>query len=200
MNIADESIFDFSNMTVNGLKVLAEGLAEMPMPLDSSSVTPLAYWKDSHCGAVLFLRYSTNDDGTLTPVVIRGAFRRERQNWKPLHHWSGSGWSHDPITNPDSLADLDAQAIGAGGGQFTDQPKSDAPAIVISGRHSPDVKDISVIQRGFKLTAPATGHYGAWIVCLDEWAPYAIEASDENGAVLGRLQGPPRLPGRERMK
>jgi hypothetical protein len=60
------------------------------------------------------------------------------------------------------------------------------------------VKDISVIQSGLKLTAPANGHWGAWIICLDEWAPYTIEASDEDGAVIGQIQGPHRLPSRER--
>jgi hypothetical protein len=106
----------------------------------------------------------------------------------PLKHWSGSGWSHDPINNPGSIADLGDRAIYESGGSSTDQPSSEAPAIIISGRHSPAVKDISVTQSGLKLTAPAVGRSGAWIICLDEWAPYAIEASDENRAVIGLIQ------------
>lgn len=187
-------------MAVNGLKVLDEGLPEMPMPLTSSSVVPLAYWKNSHFGAVLFFHYSKDPSGTMVPVVTRGVFRCEGENWKPLNHWSGSGWSHDPITNPGSLAELDGRAICDSGGSFTNQPSVGRPAIIISGRHSPDVRDVSVIQSGLKLTALASGRWGAWIVCLDEWSPYSIEVCDENGAVLGRLQGPPRLPSRERVK
>jgi hypothetical protein len=195
MSSADGSIFDVANMAVNGLKVLNEGLPEVPTPLTTSSVAPLACWKSSHFGAVLFLHY---ENGTMVPAVTRGVFRREGENWKPLNHWSRSGWSHNPITNPGSIAELGGRAICDSGGSFTDQPSSEAPAIVISGRHSPDVKDISVIQSGLQLTAPANGHFGAWIVCLDEWAQYTIEASDESGSVLGQLQGPPRLPLRER--
>ena len=193
-------MFDNANMAVNGLKVLAEGLPEVPNPLNTSSAIPIAYWRNSHFWAVLFLQYSKHDDGPATPAVTRGVFRREGENWKPLKHWAGSGWSHDPITNPSSIADLSGRAIYESGGSFTDQPSSEAPAIVISGRHSPDVKDISVIQSGLKLTAPAIGHSGAWIICLDGWASYTIEASDENGAVIGLIQGPHRLPSRERAK
>lgn len=200
MSSVDESIFNVANMAVNGLKVLSEGLPEMPTPLTTSSVVPLAYWKSSHFGAVLFLRYSLPHDGPATPAVTRGVFRREGENWKPLKHWAGSGWSHDPITNPGSIADLGGPAIYENGGSFTDQPSSEAPAIVISGRNSPDVKNISVIQSGLKLTAPAIGHSGAWIICLDGWASYTIEASDENGAVVGLIQGPHRLPSCERAK
>jgi len=198
MSSADESMFDNANMAVNGLKVLAEGLPEVPNPLNTSSAIPIAYWRNSHFGAVLFLQYSKHDDGPATPAVTRGVFRREGENWKPLKHWAGSGWSHDPITNPGSITELGGRAICDSGGSFTDQPNSEVPAIVISGRHSPDVKDISVIQSGLKLTAPANGHWGAWIICLDEWAPYTIEASDEDGAVIGQIQGPHQLPSRER--
>ncbi len=199
MSSADESIFDVANMAVNGLKVLVDGLPEMPTPLTASSVIPLAYWKGSHFGAVLFLRYSLLHDEPATPGVTRGVFRREGENWTPLKHWAGSGWS-DPITIPGSITDFGGRAIYESGGSFTDQSSPEAPAIVISGRHSPDVKDISIIQSGLRFTVPANGHFGAWIVCLDEWAPYIVEASDEGGSVLGQLQGPPRLPLRERAK
>lgn len=200
MSSTDESILDVANMAVNGLKVLAEGLPEVPSPLTTSSAIPIAYWKNSRFGAVLFLHYSKHDDGPATPAVARGVFRREGENWDPLRWWSGSGWSNDPMADPGSLADLDGQAIYDSGGSFTDQPHEGRPAIVVSGRHSPDVKDVAVIQSGMKVSAPANGHWGAWIICLDEWAPYTIEASDENGAVIGQIQGPHRLPSRERAK
>jgi hypothetical protein len=187
-------------MAVNGLQVLVEGLREMPTPLTASSVVPLDYWKSSHFGTVLFLRYSLPHNEPATPAVTRGVFRREGENWKPLKHWAGSGWSHDSISNPGSITDLGGRAIYDSGGSFIDQPSSEAPAIVIAGRHSPDVKEISVIKSGLRITVPANGHFGAWIVCLDEWVPYTIEASDENGAVIGLIPGPHRLPSRETAK
>jgi lipid-A-disaccharide synthase-like uncharacterized protein len=78
-------------MVVKGLNVLEEGFLEVPSQLTLESVIPIAQWKSSQLGAVLFLQYSRDDDGTVTPGVTRGIFRREVENWVPLKHWSGSG-------------------------------------------------------------------------------------------------------------
>ncbi|HEY5265527.1 MAG TPA: hypothetical protein VIJ40_01810 [Acidimicrobiales bacterium] len=200
MSSVDESIFNVANMDANGLKVLSEDLREMPTSVTTSSVVPLAYWKSLQFGAVLFLRYSEDENGTMVPAVTRGVFRRHGENWKPLDYWAGSGWTHDLITNPDSIAELGGRAICDSGGSFTDKPNPEAPAIVIAGRHSPEVNVLSVTQTGSKTNAPVNGRWGAWIICLDQWAPYAIEAIDENGVVIGQIQGPHRLPSRERAK
>ncbi len=194
MRSADESIFNSANMVANGLRVLQAGLPEMPRQLTSESVVPIAEWKSAQLAAVLFLRYSKNDDGALSPGVTRGIFRHEGENWVPLNHWTGSGWTHNPMANPDSNSDLDGRHIQVEGGSFGDQPLGGQPAIVVNGRHSPGVKSISVTQNQATLTAPANGHWGAWIVCLAEWAPYTIATFDEKGVVLSILRGPPELP------
>jgi len=129
MSFAAESVFDVANMAVNGLKVLDEGLPELSTPLTSSSVVLLAYWKSSHSGAVLFLRHSKNENGTMVPAVTRGVFRREGENWEPVNHWSGAGWSDDPVTNPDLVAEHGGRAISESGGSFTVQPNSAATAL-----------------------------------------------------------------------
>jgi hypothetical protein len=33
-----------------------------------------------------------------------------------------------------------------------------------------------------------------WVVCLEQWSPYQINALDHAGAVIGSTQGPPTLP------
>ena len=194
MRSADEPIFNRANMVANGLRGLEEGLPEVPSKLTLESVIPMAQWKSSQLGAVLFLQYSKNDDGTVAPGITRGIFRREVENWIPLKHWSGSGWPHNPLVDADSDADLDGRSIHVSGGSFGDQPRGGHPGIVINGRHSPRVKDISVTQDEVTLTVPANGHWGAWIVCLAEWSPYTMVALDEKGIELSLLQGPPQLP------
>jgi hypothetical protein len=96
--------------------------------------------------------------------------------------------------NADSNNDLDGRSIHVSGGSFGDQPRVGHPAIVINGRHSPGVKGISVAQNGVTRTFPANGHWGAWVVCLAEWAPYSITALDEKGIALDMFFGPPSLP------
>jgi hypothetical protein len=194
MTSDDESLFNSANMVVNGLKVFDEGLPEVQSQLSYESVLPIAMWKSPQFGAVLFLRYSKDEDGAFTPAVTRGIFRREVENWVPLKHWSGSGWSHNPLANPDSIKDLDDQPIQISGGSFRDQPPDNSPAIVINGRHSLGVKSISVTQNGVTQTSPANGRWGAWIVCLTAWEPYTIAALDDNGVELYLLRGPLQLP------
>lgn len=194
MRSADESVFKIANMSMNGLKVLEEGLPRAPSQLSSELVIPVAYWKGSKVAAVLFLRYSEDDDGNTIPGVIRGIFRRDGTNWDPLAHWSGSGWSHDPLMNADSVSDLGGRDIYVSSGSFGDQPLGDQPAIVLNGRHSPDVKAIEVTQNGLTQTVPANGLWGAWIVSLTEWAPYRVVALDKDGGELQTIEGPTSLP------
>jgi hypothetical protein len=41
---------------------------------------------------------------------------------------------------------------------------------------------------------PLRSHFGAWVVCLEQWSPYQINALDRAGAVIGSTQRPPTLP------
>ena len=200
MGSADESDFNFANMSTNGLKVLEDGLPHVPRQFNSEMVIPVACWEGSKWAAVLFLRYAKDDDGLAIPRVIRGIFRRDETDWVPLEHWSGSGWSHDPLVNADSNSDLGGRCIYVSGGSFGERPLEGHPAIVINGRHTPDVKTIAVIQNGLTQSVPANGLWGAWIVSLTESAPYKVVALDKDGSELQMMEGPTPLPSWARTK
>jgi len=190
----DEWVFASSRMAENAIKVLDEGLPDVIGRVDHDSVVPMAHWKDSGFGAVLFLRYSIDDQGESRPGVVRAVCRRDESSWVALPNWSGSGWSHDPLEPSETHTDLGDRTIYVAGGSRTDHPRDGEPAIVVCGRHSPQVESMFVHQNGRTIMSRATGHWGAWIVCLAEWAPYTITVLDGRGVTRGQLVGPSDLP------
>ena len=196
MNDYDEAVFNISHVALNGRTALEVGLPA-PTAVTRQSVVPVATWSDANFGAVLFLLYSSRDDGSVSPSVIRGVFRRGEHGYSPLANWSGSGWSHDPLAVEGSVADLADRAIYLGGGSSTYEPRDGEPALVLNGRHSTQVTSITLIQGNATTTNPASGHWGAWIACVAKWAPYAIEARGRDGVLLGRLEGPQNVSHRK---
>jgi len=200
MGSADESDFNFAEMSTSGLKVLENGLPHVPRQFNSEMAIPIACWEGPKWAAVLFLSYAKNDDGHATPRAIRGIFRRDETNWVPLEHWSGSGWSHDPLVDADSISDLGGRCIYVSGGSYGEPPLESHPAIVMNGRHSPVVKTIAVTQNGLTQSVAANGLWGAWIVSLTEWAPYKVAALEKDGSELQIIEGPTPLPSGARME
>lgn len=68
--------------------------------------------------------------------------------------------------------------------------------MIRAGRVSPEVTALAVIQDGREDRRPLRSHFGAWVVFLEQWSPYEINAVDHAGAVIGSTQGPPTLPSR----
>jgi hypothetical protein len=156
---------------------------------------PLAFWKATGCAVVLFLGYSRlDDDGTVHPRVVMGNFYREGEEWAARPWWGGTGWSHDPVADPGSLRDLDGQAVVGGGGGFNPEPNPGFPAAVVTGRVSPAVTHLALVQGDVEDRRELRSHFGGWVVCTEKWAPYEINALDETGAVVGCITGPPRIP------
>lgn len=163
---------------------------------------PVAYWKATNCAVVLFLKYRRvhfpgDDDATFHPVVTMGTFYREAGRWAAHEWWGGTGWSHDPVADPGSLRDLDGRAIAGGSGSHKPDPEPGCPASVITGRVSPAVTRLALIQDDREERRELRSHFGAWVVCTERWSPYQINALDEAGTVLGHITGPPRLPSRD---
>jgi len=160
---------------------------------------PVAFWKATSCAVVLFLKYSRvyfpgDDDVTFHTSVTMGTFYREADRWAPHKWWGGKGWSHDPIADPGSLRDLDGQAITGDGGSGNPNPQPGFPASVLTGRVSPAVTHLALVQNGREERRELQSRFGAWVVCTEKWSPYQINALDETGAVLGCITGPPRIP------
>lgn len=179
-----------------GIAVLERGLPPLPDALDYTMSIPVASWTAAGCAVVLFLEYSRDPDGAIAPgpVVKMPTFGRDGDTWTAHRWFGGTGWSHDPIASPQDVRDLGGQMMVEGGGAFTDTPAPGHPAVIVAGRVAPAVTQIALIQDGHEDRRPLRSHFGAWVVCIDRWAPYQINALDDNGAVLASIQGPPRLP------
>jgi hypothetical protein len=186
--------FDPRKSAQTGLDVLSHGLPALPDALTYDMSVPVAFWTATTCAVVLFLRYSKHPDEAPTPIVTMGAFFREDGHWRAHKHWGGIGFSHDPIAQPGDIRDLDGRALVIGGGGFTDQPEPGHAAAIETGRVSPAVAAIAVIQDGQEDRRPLRSHFGAWVVCLERWSPYLIHALDAAGTVLATTEGPPTLP------
>ena len=177
-----------------GIAVLERGLPALPDVLAYTMSIPVAAWEATRCAVVLFLEFSRDSDGTVNPIVVMGTFTRDGDLWSADRHWLGVGWSHDPIASPRGLRDLGGRAMVGGGGSFTDRPASGHPAVVVTGRVRPAVKQISLIQDGREDRRSLRSHFGAWVVCTEQWSPYQINALGKDGSVLASLAGPPHLP------
>ena len=181
--------FDPRRRALTGTDVLRHGLPALPEVLTYEMSIPVAFWTSAACAVVLFLHYSRQSGGPADPVVSQVGYYRDGDGWRAHPHWTGHGWSHDPVGKPDDVRDLGGRAIVASGGSFTDRPRPGRPAITVTGRVSPAVTAIALVHDGQEDRRPLRSHFGAWVVCLEPWSPYQVKALDEAGAVIGSIQG-----------
>ena len=103
-------------MGVLGVRVLGEGLPELPDVLTHAMTIPVAYWTSTTCAAVLFLGYSQDPEtGDFQPEGFFPTFFLDGTTWQPHDYLYGYGWSHDFIATSESLRDLDGRAIVTAG-------------------------------------------------------------------------------------
>ena len=188
--------FDPRQKKQAGLDVLRDGLPELPAALTYDMSVPMAFWEADISAIVLFLGFSHHPGEPPTPLAIMGRYYRQDGEWIAERLWTGHGWDPDPVTDPDSLYDLDGQAIVASGGSYTDQPGPGRPAATVTGRVSPAVTTLALIQDGHEDRRPLRSHFGAWVVCVERWAPFQVKALDEVGMVIGSITDTPVLPSR----
>ncbi|HEY1914622.1 MAG TPA: hypothetical protein VGH27_03510 [Streptosporangiaceae bacterium] len=177
-----------------GVTVLERGLPPLPDVLDYSMSIPVAFWTATGNAVVLFLQFSRQPEGTFNPAVTMMGYTRTDTTWSPNRHVVGVGWSHDPIAHPRDVRDLGGRAMVTGGGGYTDNPTPGRPAAVTVGRVGPTVTQIALIQDGVEDRRILHSHFGAWVVCVERWLPYKINALDSDGNTLASISGPPRLP------
>lgn len=66
----------------------------------------------------------------------------------------------------------------------------------MTGRVSPAVTTLAVVQDGHEDRRPLRSHFGAWVVCVERWAPFQVNALDEAGTVIGTISETPVQPHR----
>jgi hypothetical protein len=177
-----------------GLAVLEDGLPPLPALLDYSMSVPVAFWTARVNAVVLFLQFSRLPDGTFHPMAKMMRYARNGNTWNADPWVTGVGWSHDPIAHPQDTRDLGGRAMVHCGGSYSDHPVPGRLAAIAMGRVGQAVAQIALIHDGTEDRRPLQSHFGAWVVCVEHWSPYEINALDSNGAVLATVSGPPRLP------
>jgi hypothetical protein len=186
--------FDPRQRKQAGLDVLRDGLPELPAALTYDMSVPLAFWEANTCAVVLFLGFSHHPGEPPTPLAIMGAYYRQDGEWIAERLWTGHGWDPDPVTEPESLRDLDDRAIVTSGGSYIDRPGPGRPAATVVGRVSPAVTTLALVQDGHEDRRPLRSHFGAWVVCVERWAPFQVNALDEAGTMIGSISDTPVLP------
>ncbi len=183
---------DFRQLVSDGIEILDHGLPKLPKALDDSKSVPVAYWKGEVLGTVLFLYYRRGQDGSPHPCGFSGTYVRGEEGWQARERWSpndGTGIDFDPIASS-QFEDHGDAAIHSTGSRHQTDPAPDEPAILISGRHSPEVAEIRFVQGDVVRTSPANGHFGFWTICTDAFEPFRIEGYDNDGALIGFIDEP----------
>jgi hypothetical protein len=182
--------FDPKNQQETGIEVLRSGLPDLPGTLTREMSIPIACWEASNSAVVLFLRYLKIAGASPIPIATIGLFYRHGQQWLPHVNWASTGWSHDPVADQKSLSDLDGQAIVGGCAMSNPQASPGIPVAVMTGRVSPAITSIALVQGDRVDRRPLQSHFGAWVVCAEEWSPFQIDAADDAGTVVGTVTGP----------
>jgi hypothetical protein len=156
---------------------------------------PIAFWTASRTAVVLFLSFSLRpDDGGFSPVARMMGYSRNGGPWIAGRWAAGVGWSYDPVAHPDAARDLGGRAMVHGGGSYSEHPAPGRPAAIMVGRVGPAVTQLELVQDGTADRRPLRSHFGAWVVGVERWSPYEVNALDRDGTVLASVSGPPRLP------
>ncbi len=189
------NLFDPVRKPLSGVVALTQGLPEIPESLTHEMAIPMALWITTTSAVVLFLEYLRAPDGTFHPQAVMGTFFQSDAGWSPHKSWGGIFWSHDPLKHPKGLQDLLGRDIVSCGGRFANNPEPTAPAIVMCGRISPQVLELSLLQDGEDdKRYTVHSHFGAWVICADKWRPFTLQALNRNGDIVGIVDGPPELP------
>lgn len=175
-----------------GVEVLERGLPPLPVPLTYEPPVPLCAWKTDVCATVRFLFYFTDHNGAVQPSETSFEYVHNSGEWVPLHtshFWAANRW--DPIGAPESTLYSGYYAIeGPGQSFYDDKAEPGSPAIIVSGRHAPDVAEIWLVQGSFTRRRPADGHFGVWTICTEKFEPFRVEAHDSAGALIGFIEEP----------
>jgi hypothetical protein len=180
---------DFVRMRRQGLIVLNEGLPPPPEKLTHSDAIPVSYWTTDLNGAVQFIFFFEPEEGGVRPADITLEFGRDIDGWYPVRSQLGWGGNYeDAIGSPDFMRHFTDQAIETSHSHFQTEAEPGTLAIVMSGRHSPDVKEIWLVQGDRIEKRPASGHFGSWTICTETFAPLRVEAYDDAGRLLGSVE------------
>jgi hypothetical protein len=180
---------DFVRMRRQGLIVLEEGLPPAPEKLTHLDAVPVSYWSTDQNGAVQFIFFFESEESRVRPADTTLEFGRDSDGWYPVRSqlaWGGN--YEDNIGSPDFMRHYGNEAIETSYSRTRSEPEPGTLAIIMSGRHAPNVEEIVLIQGARTEGRPASGHFGSWTICTETFAPLRVEAHDGAGRVLGSVE------------
>ena len=156
------------------MRVLTEGLPEMPERLERGQTIPLARWHGERFGAVLFVRRWKNDQIDTDTAISQ---RLPDGTWEEPYAYSGGPWFHEPLAPlPRGTA---AGAIAWSGLHGNDE------ALVSIGKATDQVAGVQVSQCGRSWVVPVESPSGAVLVGVEgDEAPTWV-AIDQKGSHIG---------------
>jgi hypothetical protein len=178
-------------MERTGAYVLDHGsLPALPETVTHQMAVPVAFWTAGSCAVVLFLNFTNPAGPGGPPGAEMRVYGREGETWVAARRWMGIGWNRDPLSQAQHPQTFDEHALQRAGSTLAPaQPAAGRPAIVVCGIAAPEVTQLSVVQPGHEMRRRIDRHFDAWIVCMEELAPYEITALNDTGEVLGTLRG-----------
>jgi hypothetical protein len=162
--------FDVGEWTV---RVLEQGLPDLPDRLEPSQTVPLALWRGEQHGAVLFVRLWRNGqfdcDLAITERAVDGS-------WAEPLGWGGGAWIDDPFVRPDEGWDGDP-VLWLGIGATHD-------CLAVRGAAAATVAAIEVEHEGERWQVPVDSPTGAFVVGVENPREPILRAVDDAGRPL----------------
>jgi hypothetical protein len=176
-------------MLANGAFALDNGLSPLPHSITIATTFPLAYWKTAAFAEVMSLGYAPDTDGIDRPKAWDTRYERADGAWHARSNMSGGDW-RGALGPPGSMFEPDGCSIWWGGHSKDTDATEGRPAYVVTGWHTPNVAQISLVQESGTVMCEANGHYGAWVIGTERQDPWTIEAHDGSGQLIGSIEGP----------
>lgn len=178
-------------MLANGALALENGLSPLPQSITTATTFPLVYWKTAAFAEVVSLGYAPDTDGIDRPQAWHSSYERADGAWHARRNSGGGGWG-GALGPPGSMYEPYGRSIWWGGHSQNTDATDGRPAYVVTGWHTPEVAQISLVQESGSVIGEANGHYGAWVIGTERHDPWTIEAHDGSGQLIGSIDG--RLP------
>jgi hypothetical protein len=158
-----------------GLAVLQEGLSPLSEEPKHTDMVPVSYWTTGLSGAVQFLFFAEDSEKAFCPADVTFQKSRNEDGWYPIEtpHFCNANRT-DAIGDPNFMRLQPHKAMEASCSHLEDQPEPGRLAIVMSGFHTPEVAEIWLVQGGGIDKRPSSGHFGAWTICTELFAPLRV--------------------------
>jgi hypothetical protein len=178
----------FQAMAISGALILDRGLMEAPLEVAQNKAIPLASWKSTSFGTVLYLTYPSSPAEDL-PAVWWTFFVRKGADWLQQLPWIAAEVWRGIAGPPKTVDGLDGRSITEGGRTRRSLSSHGPPVTLVWGWTSSEVSRLSLFQQGRDPEQFLSGHFGTWIIGSDSENRWRVSAYDVEGTLLDTISG-----------